>query len=215
MRHRRRQVHMTNLLKSETTLMTSRNARSVVFRLAPLALALLVSACTVGPDYQRPSAPLSLEFKEAKGWTAAIPQENHTRGDWWTVYQDPELSSLLSQVQISNQNVAQYAAQYRQAQALVTEARSGLYPSVDATVGSTRSGTSQAVTKKQSAELSASWELDLWGKLRRSAEEQDASAQASKADLADATLSAQSELAQDYFQLRVMDQQFALYQRSI
>src|SRR5471030_1677959 len=226
MRHRRRPVHMTNSrwiadrfmtpsLKSETMPMTSRNPRSVVFRLAPLALALLVSACTVGPDYQRPSAPLSLEFKEAKGWTAAIPQENQAKGDWWTVYQDPELSSLLSQVQISNQNVAQYAAQYREAQALVTQARSGLYPSVDASAGSTRGGTSQAVTNKQSAELSASWELDLWGKLRRSAEEQDASAQASKADLADATLSAQSELAQDYFQLRVMDQQFALYQRSI
>jgi len=206
---------MTPSLKSETMPMTSRNPRSVVFRLAPLALALLVSACTVGPDYQRPSAPLSLEFKEAKGWTAAIPQENQAKGDWWTVYQDPELSSLLSQVQISNQNVAQYAAQYREAQALVTQARSGLYPSVDASVGSTRSGTSQAVTKKQSAELSASWELDLWGKLRRTVEEDKASAQASKADLADATLSAQSELAQDYFQLRVMDEQIALYNRSI
>jgi len=206
---------MTNLLKSETTLMTSRNARSVVFRLAPLALALLVSACAVGPDYQRPSAPLSLTFKEAKGWTAATPKDSQTKGDWWSVYQDPELSSLLSQVQISNQNVAQYAAQYRQAQALVSEARAGLYPSVNATVGSTRSGTAQAITKKQSAELSASWELDLWGKLRRTEEQDKASAQASKAELANATLSAQSELAQDYFQVRVMDEQIALYNRSI
>lgn len=98
------------------------------------------------------------------------------------MYQDPELSSLLTQVQISNQNVAQYAAQYREAQALVTQARSDLYPSVDATVGSTRSGTSTSTSNSQSAQLSASWELDLWGKLRRTAEEQDASAQASKAD---------------------------------
>ncbi|GAB2948199.1 RND transporter [Hafnia psychrotolerans] len=206
---------MTHPLKSEKILMTSANTRSVLFRLAPLALVLLVSACTVGPDYQRPSAPLSLEFKEAKGWMAAVPQDNHTKGDWWAVYKDPELSSLLSQVQISNQNVAQYAAQYRQAQALVTEARSGLYPSVDASVGSTRSGTYSSITKQQSAKLSASWELDLWGKLRRTVEEDRASAQASKADLANATLSAQSELAQDYFQLRVMDQQIALYNRSI
>ncbi|MRT04805.1 efflux transporter outer membrane subunit [Ewingella americana] len=206
---------MTNSLKSETTLMTLRNSGSAVFRLAPLALALLLLGCTVGPDYQRPSAPLSLEFKEAKGWTAAIPKDNQTKGDWWAVYQDPELSSLLSQVQISNQNVAQYAAQYRQAQALVSEARAGLFPTISATGDSTRSGTAQAVTKQQSAKLSASWELDLWGKLRRTEEQDRASAQASKAELANATLSAQSELAQDYFQLRVMDEQIALYQRSI
>src|SRR5476651_2053301 len=151
--------HMTDSLKSETILMTSRNAHAAIFRLAPLVLALLVSACTVGPDYQRPSAPLSLTFKEAKGWTAATPKDSQTKGDWWSVYQDPELSSLLSQVQISNQNVAQYAAQYRQAQALVSEARAGLYPSVNATVGSTFICKETATTEKQSAELSASWEL--------------------------------------------------------
>jgi NodT family efflux transporter outer membrane factor (OMF) lipoprotein len=199
----------------EANLMTLQKTRSMVFRLAPLALALLVSACAVGPDYQRPDVAMPTAFKEAKGWTAAIPKDNQAKGEWWSVYQDPELSSLLTQVQISNQNVAQYAAQYREAQALVTQARSDLYPSVDATVGSTRSGSKTSTSNSQSAQLSASWELDLWGKLRRTAEEQDASAQASKADLADATLSAQSELAQDYFQLRVMDQQIALYKQSI
>lgn len=199
----------------EANLMTLQKTRSLVFRLAPLALALLVSACAVGPDYKRPDVAMPVAFKEAKGWTAAVPKDNQSKGEWWSVYQDPQLSSLLSQVQISNQNVAQYAAQYRQAQALVTQARSDLYPSVDATAGSTRSATSSSVSNKQTAQLSASWELDLWGKLRRTAEEQDASAQASKADLADATLSAQSELAQDYFQLRVMDQQIALYKQSI
>lgn len=195
--------------------MTSYNARRTAFRLAPLALALLVSACSVGPDYKRPDVTMPLAFKEAKGWTAAIPQDNQQKGEWWSVYQDPDLSALLSQVQISNQNVAQYAAQYREAQALVTQARAQQLPQVNATMDSTRSGTALSTSNKQSAQLSASWELDLWGKLRRTSEQQKASAQASAADLADATLSAQSELAQDYFQLRVMDEQIALYQRSI
>ena len=195
--------------------MTLPNANSRLFRLAPLALALWLGGCAVGPDYHRPAVAMPAEFKEAKGWTAAAPKESQNKGDWWAVYQDPQLSALLSQVQISNQNVAQYAAQYRQAQALVTQARAELFPQVTATLDSTRSGSVSTVSNKHSASLGASWELDIWGKLRRTMEEQKANAQASAADLANATLSAQSELAQDYFQLRVMDQQIALYQRSI
>jgi outer membrane protein TolC len=195
--------------------MTLPNANSRLFRLAPLALALWLGGCAVGPDYHRPAVAMPAEFKEAKGWTAAAPKESQNKGDWWAVYQDPQLSALLSQVQISNQNVAQYAAQYRQAQALVTQARAELFPQVTATVDSTRSGSASTVSNKQSTSLGASWELDIWGKLRRTVEEQKANAQSSAADLANATLSAQSELAQDYFQLRVMDQQIALYQRSI
>jgi NodT family efflux transporter outer membrane factor (OMF) lipoprotein len=195
--------------------MTSPKAGSIAFRLAPLALALMVVGCAVGPDYHRPAVTMPTEFKEAKGWTAAAPKENQTKGDWWAVYQDPQLSSLMSQVQISNQNVAQYAAQYREAQALVTQARAELFPQVTATVDSTRSGTATTTSNQHSAELGASWELDIWGKLRRTEEEQKANAQASAADLANATLSAQSELAQDYFQLRVMDAQIALYEQSI
>lgn len=188
---------------------------SSVLRLAPIALALLMVGCTVGPDYHRPAVTLPTAFKEAKGWTAATPKEAQSKGDWWSVYQDPQLSSLMSQVQISNQNVAQYAAQYRQAQALVTQARSQQFPQVTATVDSTRSGSATSTGNAQSASLGASWELDIWGKLRRTTEEQRANAQSSAADLANATLSAQSELAQDYFQLRVMDARIALYQQSI
>ncbi|WP_045049511.1 efflux transporter outer membrane subunit [Rouxiella chamberiensis] len=190
-------------------------AGSSVFRLAPLAWVMLVVGCSVGPDYQRPAVTMPTAFKEAKGWTAAAPKEAQSKGDWWSVYQDPQLSALMSQVQISNQNVAQYAAQYRQAQALVTQARSQQFPQVTATVDSTRSGSATSTSNAQSASLGASWELDIWGKLRRTTEEQRANAQSSAADLANATLSAQSELAQDYFQLRVMDARIALYQRSI
>lgn len=185
------------------------------WRLAPLAVVLILSGCSVGPDYHRPSAPVSATFKEAKGWAPAIPHENQAKGAWWDIYRDPQLSALMAQVQISNQNVAQYAAQYREAQALVTQSRASLLPTVDATGSTVRKGTSTAVTNTHTTELTASWELDLWGKLRRGLEEEKASAQASAADLANATLSAQSSLAQDYFQLRVMDAQIDLYQQSI
>lgn len=195
--------------------MTSTKAGSQAFRLAPLALVLTLVGCAVGPDYHRPTVAMPTAFKEAKGWTATAPKDNQSKGDWWSVYQDPQLSSLMSQVQISNQNVAQYAAQYRQAQALVTQARAELFPQLNATGDSTRSAVGSTASNKQSVSLDASWELDIWGKLRRTVEEQRASAESSAADLANATLSAQSELAQDYFQLRVMDAQIALYQQSV
>ncbi|MFS2225462.1 efflux transporter outer membrane subunit [Pantoea sp. B65] len=192
--------------------------------LPALIMALLLSGCAVGPDYQRPSAAVPAHYKNAKGWREATPQDHLGKGAWWAVYNDPTLSGLLSQVRISNQNVAQYEAQYRQALALAAESRADLLPTVTGTASSTRSGSSstsssgsvqQSVSNSHSLQASASWELDLWGKLRRTLEENRASADASAAELANITLSAQSTLAQDYFQLRVMDQQIALYQQSV
>lgn len=190
--------------------------------LTPVLLALLLSGCAVGPDYHRPSAGVPAQYKEAKGWRQAEPQDGQNKGEWWAVYHDETLSSLLRQVAVSNQNVAQYEAQYRQAKALVGESRSDLFPSATYSASSTRSGTAaSAITGQRTTsnshtlQASASWELDLWGKLRRTLEENKASAQASAAELANITLSAQSELAQDYFKLRIMDQQIALYQQSV
>lgn len=190
-------------------------------KITPVMLALLLCGCTVGPDYQRPAMPVPKHYKEEKGWQPATPQDDQHKGEWWSVYHDATLSSLLSQVSINNQNVANYAAQYRQAQALVSQSRAELFPSVGYDSSVTRSGSHATTTNQRTtstshqAELSASWELDLWGKLRRTLEENRASAQASAAELANITLSAQSELAQDYFQLRIMDQKIALYQQSI
>ncbi|MEA9389614.1 efflux transporter outer membrane subunit [Acerihabitans sp. TG2] len=181
----------------------------------PLLLALLVAGCMVGPDYRRPSMTVPAQFKQAKGWTRATPQDQLSKGEWWRVYNDPTLSSLLSQVKISNQNVAQYDALYRQARALTSGSRAKLYPSVTGSADTTRNGSAGSVDNTHKAEVSASWELDVWGKLRRTVEENQASAQASAAELANITLSAQSDLAQDYFQLRIMDQQIDLYQQSV
>ncbi|KAB8305303.1 efflux transporter outer membrane subunit [Erwinia endophytica] len=188
-------------------------------KFTPVLLALLLSGCAVGPDYHRPTVKVPSQYKEAQGWRQAQPQDGQDKGEWWAVYHDETLSGLLRQVAISNQNVAQYEAQYRQAKALVAASRSDLFPSATYTGSSTRSsstGDSQRTTSNShSLQASASWELDIWGKLRRTLEENKASAQASAAELANITLSAQSELAQDYFQLRIMDQQIALYQQSI
>lgn len=190
-------------------------------KITPFMLALLISGCTVGPDYQRPTTPTSLYYKEARGWQQAEPQDQISKGDWWAVYHDSTLDGLLRQVKISNQNVAQYEAQYRQAQALAAGSRSDLFPTVTATGSSTRSGTASssgsgaATGNSHSLETSASWELDIWGKLRRTLEENRASASASAAALANMTLSAQSTLAQDYFQLRILDQRIALYEKSV
>ncbi|EIK96643.1 efflux transporter, outer membrane factor lipoprotein, NodT family [Pseudomonas sp. M47T1] len=195
---------------------------------AVLLASSLLGGCMVGPDYKKPTAPMSTTFKEADGWKAASPQDELPKGPWWALYEDPQLNALAGQVQLNNQNVAVYAAQYRQALALVRESRADLFPTLTGTASSTRSETGTgssssssssssagAPQNEHSASLSLSWEADIWGKLRRTVEENRASAQASAADLANATLSAQSTLAQDYFQLRILDQRIALYRETI
>lgn len=189
--------------------------------LIPFVVMLLLGGCSVGPDYQRPAMAMPVHYKEARGWQQATPLDAQSKGEWWAVYHDATLSGLLNQVSISNQNVANYAAQYRQAQALASESRAALFPSLGYDGSVTRSGSHatgssvRTTSSSHQAELSASWEPDLWGKLRRTLEENRASASASAAELANITLSAQSELAQDYFQLRIMDQKIARYQQSV
>ncbi|KKB05811.1 efflux transporter outer membrane subunit [Pantoea anthophila] len=184
-------------------------------------IVLLLAGCSMGPDYQRPAVAMPVHYKEARGWQQATPLDAQSKGKWWSVYHDATLDGLLSQVSVSNQNVATYAAQYRQAQALAAESRAALFPSLGYDGSVTRSGSHatgssvRTTSSSHQAALSASWELDLWGKLRRTLEEDRASASASAAELANITLSAQSELAQDYFQLRIMDQKIACYQQSV
>lgn len=194
--------------------------------IAVLLASGVLGGCTVGPDYHKPTAPISTTFKQAEGWKAASPQDEQPKGPWWELYQDPQLNALVAQVQLNNQNVAVYAAQYQQALALVRESRANQFPLLTGTGSSTRSETSTGssssttsssggVRKEHSASLDLSWEADIWGKLRRTTEQDRASAQASAADLSNATLSAQSSLAQDYFQLRLLDRRIALYRETI
>jgi NodT family efflux transporter outer membrane factor (OMF) lipoprotein len=167
---------------------------------------LMLQSCMVGPDYVRPDVPTPVAFKEApKGWKIADPSNGADRGPWWSVYKDSPLNELAPQVAIKNQNLKAYEAAYREAQAVVREARSNLFPTVTASPTITRAVSSGSAATTQSLEASAGWDLDLWGKVRRQIESDQAGAQASAAELADLTLSAQAELVTDYFELRYQD----------
>ena len=207
------------------------------------ALLVLASGCTVGPNYVRPSMWSPDSYKELDGWKIANPRDGLARGSWWEIFGDPQLNALEPRVNISNQNLAVAEAQYRNARALVREARAAYFPTVTLGVGFTRSrqsstfgvgssggsstgtstsGTSSSVGSSSSRAVSDfqmgldfSWELDVWGRIRRTVESNQASAQASAGDLEAARLSFQAELAQDYFQLRTVDAQKQLLDETV
>ena len=202
------------------------------------ALALFCAAlagCTVGPRYQRPAAPTPAAFKEPPppGWKEAQPNDAMIRGKWWEMYNDPELSALEEQVNISNQNVLQVEAQFRAARDAVRIARSALFPVVGAApsisasragsglVGNPnaatagRSGTSSSVRTSYSLPFDFSYQVDLWGSIRRSVQASRDTAQATAAQLENVRLMIHAELAQDYFQLRGLDGNSDLLERTV
>jgi len=178
---------------------------------------IVLSACTVGPDYVRPDAPVPAEYKEA-GWKVGEPLDAIDRGAWWAVYKDPLLDDLEKQIDISNQNLKSAAAAFEQAEWIVAQARASFFPTFDLNASAQRSrtgggsssstgvGRSGFTTSAFSTSASASWVPDLWGKIRRTVEGDVASAQASAGNLASARLSAQGALASDYLQLRMADE---------
>ena len=206
-------------------------------RLASLAMmsAAAFAGCAVGPNYVRPSAPISPTFKEAAGWSPAAPADTLDRGDWWTLFGDPTLNALAAKVQVSNQNIVAAEAAYREARAVVSQQRASLFPTVNLTGGGNRSGSGggggtlivnpDGSTSGGSggggsrstyrASIGATWEPDVWGRIRRSIEGSKALAEASAADLASARLSAQGELATDYFGLREIDAEIAMDQATV
>src|SRR5215471_7460471 len=182
-----------------------------------LAVAALAPACTVGPDYSRPSAPVPAQYKEA-GWKVGEPVDGIDRGAWWSIYKDPLLDDLEKQIDISNQNLKAAEAAFQQAEWIVAQTRAGFYPTLDLNASAQRSrtgggsssstgaGRSGFISSSFSTSASASWTPDVWGKIRRTVEGNVASAQASAGDLASARLSAQGTLASDYLQLRMADE---------
>jgi len=189
----------------------------------------LFAACTVGPDYKRPSTVAPAIYKEWSGWKVAQPKDEALRGAWWELFQDPRLNALAELVDISNQTLAAAEAQVRQARAAVQAARASYFPTLSVSPDVTRARSSANVANTKSTTVTqynlpmdASWELDLWGRVRRTVESQRATAQASVADLESLRLSAQATLAQSYFALRIQDAQrqlleatVATYQRSL
>jgi NodT family efflux transporter outer membrane factor (OMF) lipoprotein len=198
-------------------------------RLAPLSLAVtaLVAGCAVGPNYHRPSAPQPAAFKEA--WQPAQPGDDLPRGPWWQAYNDAVLDEFEASAEHSNQTIAQSEAAYRAALAGVIGARAALFPTITANASSTKSyngsgafnagttgtGTGTGATtnlagstsKVDRVSVTANWELDLWGGIRRQLEASKSSAQASSNDLAAVRLSIAAMLATSYVQLRALDVQ--------
>jgi NodT family efflux transporter outer membrane factor (OMF) lipoprotein len=197
-----------------------------MIRILILSVFLLLAACTVGPDYVRPKVEVPAAYKEAKepaakqeagDWKPAEPRDAAARGKWWQAFGDPQLDALIAQVDLSNQTVAAAEAQVRISAALADQSRAQWWPTITGSVSRTESKPSSTTgpvignpTSKRiidSLPLSASWEADVWGRIRRLVEEGDATTQASAGDLASARLSAQATLAQSYFQLRTLDAQ--------
>ncbi|MDY0272517.1 MAG: efflux transporter outer membrane subunit [Advenella sp.] len=184
---------------------------------AMLALALL-SACTVGPDYVRPAQEMGQVYKAERvdGWVQARPGDDLSKGNWWERFNEPILNDLMVQLNASNQNIAQAVARYDAAKALSAQARSGFFPVLGSGAGYDRSGGSNRPgTSQYDLSGSLNWELDLWGKVRRQVQGQQAAQQASAADLANVRLSMQAELAQHYFNLRMIDEQKRLLERTL
>jgi NodT family efflux transporter outer membrane factor (OMF) lipoprotein len=178
--------------------------------------------CAVGPNYVRPPVITPDAYKDVDGWKVAQPKDEVIRGAWWEIFGDPQLNALEAHVSVSNQNLVVAEATYRQARALVREARASYFPTVTLGIGYTRfrdsatlGGGSSSPQSDFQLGLDFSWELDLWGRIRRTVESNQASAQASAGDLESARLSFQAELAQDYFQLRTLDAQQQLLDATV
>lgn len=198
--------------------------------------ALLSSSCVMGPNYHRPTAPESATYKEVQGWKPSEPADQLPRGAWWSIYNDAKLDGLEKEIAISNQNVKLYESDFRQALAQVREAEGQLFPTVSlspgwtrggggggnvSTAASTGGGSGGRAATQFKLEANASWSPDIWGSIRRQIESQKANAQVNAADLANALLDAQAQLASDYFDLRASDsletlltQEVAGYQRT-
>ena len=175
---------------------------------AALGLMCLAGCTVVGPDYQRPDAPVSAAFKEAGGgWKAGEPRQPGPEA-WWSTYDDAVLDQLERQVAVSNQTLKQNEAAYRLAMATLDQARAAYSPTVTGDASGQRSGRSGnlVVQNQYNLSLAVAWAPDLWGRIHRTVESDVASAQASAADLAAVRLSAQSALAGSYFQLRASDE---------
>jgi NodT family efflux transporter outer membrane factor (OMF) lipoprotein len=219
------------------------------FAFAASMAAVLLSGCRVGPKYVKPAAPTPPEFKESSPtaytnapsgtWQPAQPQDAVLKGKWWEVFNEPELNVLEDQLDINNQNIAEYFQNFMAARAQVREAKSQFYPTlttdpsytrqrtpgtlrnaVATTTTSTTGATAVATTggttsTNMSLPFDVSWEPDLWGKIRNTVREYQYAAQVSAADLENERLTEQADLAEYYFELRGQDALQDLYNKTV
>lgn len=205
--------------------------RAIAFMMLPAVLA----GCSLAPQYKRPpsTAAIPASFKEAPGWRTATPSDAVARGEWWRLLNDPVLDRLQARAVVSNQNLAAAKAAYDQARAVVREQRAAFLPTVNLNASGTHAGSfgggsptivggagggtnvSSNGSRRYAVSIGASWEPDLWGRIGNTVAQAGAQAEASRADLINATLSAQGELALNYVQLRGIEAQKAILAASI
>jgi len=220
----------------------TRKLTNAVIRLRAAALLLVLSGCVVGPKYHPPApqapAPAYKEspsnFKENEGWTVAQPADAKLRGKWWEIFNDPELNALEEQLDINNQNIKQFFENFMEARAIVREARSQYFPTLTAvpsvthsrasanvgtttatTTGTGATSTPQLQSTLYSLPLDASWEPDLWGKLRNTVRQAQYAAQVSAADLENERLTEQASLAEYFFEIRGQDRLQEIYNDTV
>jgi NodT family efflux transporter outer membrane factor (OMF) lipoprotein len=206
-------------------------------RLCAAALLFTLSGCVVGPKYHppQPQAP-SPAYKESpgnskddQGWTVAQPSDAKLRGKWWEIFNDPELNALEDQLDINNQNIKQFFESFMEARAIVREARAQYFPTITAVPSVTHSRTSanvgaaaanpsatpQLQSTLYSLPLDASWEPDLWGKVRNTVRQAQYAAQVSAADLENERLTEQASLAEFFFEIRGQDQLQEIFDETV
>ena len=208
--------------------------QNLIFSVFPKALrrlliaiaALQLTACVIGPKYHQPPPPASHAYKEVGDWKPAEPNEKNLGGEWWKVFQDPQLDALEDQVNVSNQNLKAAEAQYRQARAALRYYRADYYPTVTTGPSATRERISSNRPPPNSIfngityndyvlPFDVSYQADVWGRIRKNVESYREQAQASAADLAVVNLSMHADLAVDYFQARSLDAQEQLLNSTV
>jgi NodT family efflux transporter outer membrane factor (OMF) lipoprotein len=173
----------------------------------------------VGPDYVRPAVQAPAEYKGVRGaWKPAQPADTLPRGQWWEIYDDPQLNALAARVELGNQSIRQAEARYLQAQAALRQAQAERYPVISGNASARRSriysGSAGAVSDFEVG-VDASWEADLWGRVRRSIEAGSAQVQAAAADIESVRLAVTAALVQSYLTLRIIDLQARLLEDSV
>jgi NodT family efflux transporter outer membrane factor (OMF) lipoprotein len=208
--------------------MTSvQNSRQARWLTVLLALGIFsFSGCTVGPKYHPPVVQAPSAYKELGDWKPAQPNDQNLGGNWWTIFQDPQLDALEQQINVGNQNLKAAEAQFRQARAALRYNRADYYPTVTAGASATRTrvsarrpppnGIFNGITENDFVlPFSVSYQADVWGRVRKNVESYREQAQASAADLAAVNLSMHADLAIDYFQARSLDAQEQLLNSTV
>lgn len=182
-----------------------------------LAVMVSLSGCMLGPDYIRPQQQIPEHFATPEGWKVATPAQTDSSVDWRQLYQDQQLLQLLERLEQENQNLAAAEASWREARAALGGSRSALYPQLSSQAAQSRSRRSSddSIDTERSVQLGLSWQLDIWGQVRRQVEAGQAQLDASAADWAALRLSQQSLLVQNYIQLRSLDEQLRIAAASL